>query len=418
MCIAHPKLRPGDRCPIAGCHGKLYDTKAPQKKVELKASVPVQATLYEQQVLRCAACQETFAAPLPQTARGTKYHSNVGAVLAVARYGLGLPHHRLEQWQAWAGVPLPASSQFERVEKLANAAAPVFAAIKKLAAERPLLQSDDTSGRILSLTAENKTLAASERSGVFTTGILARGLDDSVAKVVLYASGRRHAGENVDSLLQQRSRETGEPIHVADGTSMVPRARRIASNCLAHARRRFVELEAIFPEHCARVLDDVASVYQHEEATRGMSPDQRLSYHQDHSGPLLEGLREWMDEEVEQRRVEPNSRLGKAFAYVKRRWEALTRFLEVPGVPLDNNNLELQLKTAQRHRKNSLFYKNEPGAAIGDALMSVIRTAIVNGVDPVRYLTAVATHPAEVRRTPQDWLPWNYQPPGEAAPLN
>ena len=58
------------------------------------------------------------------------------------------------------------------------------------------------------------------------------------------------------------------------------------------------------------------------------------------------------------------------------------------------------------------------GAAIGDTLMSLIRTAIVNGVDPVRYLTTVAAQAGEVRRSPQDWLPWNYQPPGQATALN
>lgn len=413
--VSHPRLKPGDACPMAGCHGKLYDTQAPLTKVELKASAPVQATVNEQQVLRCAACQETFAAPLPQAATGHKYHPSVGAVIAVSRFGLGLPHHRLERWQAWAGVPLPASTQFERVEALANVVAPVFAELKSLAADRPLLQSDDTSGRILTLTAENKTLTANERSGVFTTGIVARGLDDTVPPIVLYASGRRHAGENVDTLLEQRSSEVGEPIHVADGTSMAPHRQRVSSNCLAHARRKFVEIEDIFPEQCARVLDDVATVYRHEEATAEMSPEERLRYHQEHSAPVLEALRQWMDQELEERRVEPNSRLGKAFAYVKRRWAGLTRFLEIPGVPLDNNETELQLKTPQRHRKNSLFYKNEVGAAIGDTLMSLIRTALVNGVDPVRYLTAVATHASEVRRAPRDWLPWNYQPPGQAA---
>jgi transposase len=416
--VTHPKLSPGDHCPIAGCHGRLYDTQAPNENVELKASAPVQATVYERQVLRCAACQETFAAPLPAMATGRKYHPSVGAVLAVARYGLGLPHHRLAQWQAWAGIPLPASTQFEQVEELANAGLPVLSVAEKLAADRPILHSDDTGGRILTLTAENKTRAPDERSGVFTTGIVARGLDPSVPEIVLYASGRKHAGENVDSLLARRSSEAGVAIHVADGTSMAPRRARISSNCMVHARRNFIELETIFPKQCARVLGDIATVYRNDDAAAGMSPDGRLRYHQEHSAPVLEAMREWMDRELEERRVEPNSRLGKAFAYMKRKWEGLTRFLEVPGVPLDNNKIELQLKTAQRHRKNSLFYKNEPGAAVGDTLMSLIRTAIVNGVDPVHYLTAVAAHAAEVRRAPQDWLPWNYRPPGEAAPLN
>jgi MoxR-like ATPase len=187
---------------------------------------------------------------------------------------------------------------------------------------------------------------------------------------------------------------------------------------MAHARRNFIEIEAIFPEECARVLDDIAAVYRNDSAAAQMSPDERLRYHQEHSAPVLEAMREWMDRQIEERRVEPNSRLGKAFAYMKRKWEGLTRFLKVAGVPLDNNKIELQLKTAQRHRKNSLFYKNAAGAAIGDTLMSLIRTAVVNGVDPVHYLTTVAAHADEVRRAPRDWLPWNYQPPSEAASLS
>jgi transposase len=415
----HPDLKPGDPCPLAGCHGRVYDTHAPQRRVELKASAPVQATVYEQQVLRCAACQETFAAPLPESATGRKYDPSVGAVVAVSRFGLGLPHNRLEQWQAWAGVPLPASTQFERVEALANNAAPAFQEMKRQAAERPLLQSDDTSGRILTLTAENKTRTADERTGVFTTGILARGLDDSLPPIVLYASGRRHAGENVDSLLAARSAQTGAPIHMADATSMAPRCKRIPSNCMAHARRPFFELEAIFPEQCAHVLDELAKVYVHDDATRDMTPEERLRYHQRHSAPVLDELRQWIDGQLEERKVEPNSRLGKAFSYVRRHWSGLTRFLEVPGVPLDNTAAERDLKTAQRHRKNSLFYKNEAGAAIGDELMSLIRTCVVNLVDPVRYLTAIAGHASEVRRAPADWLPWNYQgPPASPPTLN
>jgi hypothetical protein len=106
--VAHPKLRAGDHCPLAGCGGcggKLYDTKAPYKKVELEGvgagtsdGVAASATL--------RGCQETFAAPLPETAMGTKYHPSVSAVLAVARYGLGLPHYRLAQWQEWAAERL------------------------------------------------------------------------------------------------------------------------------------------------------------------------------------------------------------------------------------------------------------------------------------------------------------------------
>ena len=53
-------------------------------------------------------------------------------------------------------------------------------------------------------------------------------------------------------------------------------------------------------------------------------------------------------------------------------WEKLTRFLHVPGAPLDNSIRERALKKAILHRKNALFYKTQRGARVGDMYMSLI----------------------------------------------
>lgn len=414
--VGHDELAPGDPCPEQGCQGRLHDTKVPAKDVVLKAAAPVQATVYRRQVLRCGCCQQTFTAPLPKDAPLTKYDPSVDAVLAVIRYSLGMPHHRLAQWQGWAGVPLPASTQFERVEAMANAVLPVVLHKEKLAANRPLLQSDDTGARVRSLQEENKTRGPSERTGVFTSAMVARGLDGATPPIVLYASGRRHAGENVDRILKRREPGMAPPIHMADASSMAPRAKRVEAKCNSHARRNFFEASAAFPGQCAKVLDDYGTLYQNDAATREMTPEARLAYHQEHSRPVMDALYQWIDQQFQERLVEPNSRLGKAFAYMKNHRDGLCRFLEVPGVPLDNNLTEQEIKPAQRHRKNSLFFNNEAGAAVGDVLLSAIRTCTANRVDPVRYLTAVARNASTVARAPGAWLPWNY--PESPAELN
>jgi len=162
------------------------------------------------------------------------------------------------------------------------------------------------------------------------------------------------------------------------------------------------------------VLEDIAMIYLHDSQTWEMDPSARLDYHQEHSGPVMTALREWIDQQFRDRLVEPNSRLGKAFQYVKNHWSGLTRFLEVPGVPLDNNVAERELKPSQRHRKNSLFFLTQAGADIGDLLMSQIRTCVVNHIDPVHYLTAIGTHAAEARASPDAWLPWTYKTTLEA----
>ena len=248
----------------------------------------------------------------------------------------------------------------------------------------------------------------------WTTGIVATGLEHAARTIVLYASGRRHAGENLDRILDDRT-EAGEFIHMADAASRTPKAkRRIPANCLTHARRYFVELDEAFPEWCERVLDDMATIYRNDDETREMDPSARLLYHQEHSRPVMTALLTWIEQQFTERLVEPNSRLGKAFGYVKNHWSGLTRFLEVPGVPLDNNVAERELKPSLRHRKNSLFFKTQAGADIGDVLMSQTRTCVVNGVDPVAYLTAIGTHAAEARASPEAWLPWTYKTTLEA----
>src|SRR5215475_8406578 len=100
----------------------------------------------------------------------------------------------------------------------------------------------------------------------------------------------------------------------------------IEAKCLAHARRKFIEIERAFPVECGRVLDATAKVYQFEAETKGISATERLECHQARCGPVMAELREWIEEEFAERRTEPNSSRGQAFRYVLKHWEGLTRF--------------------------------------------------------------------------------------------
>ena len=73
------------------------------------------------------------------------------------------------------------------------------------------------------------------------------------------------------------------------------------------------------------------------------------------------------------------------------------------------------LKTAARSRKNSLFFRNEIGALIGDVLASVIQSCVLNDVNPIAYLTEVGREWEAVRRAPCEWLPWCWAAGGARA---
>jgi len=399
VCCTDPTLRPGDQCPHRPCHGHLYDTRAPQVFIRLEGHAIVEATRYEQTVLRCSACLARFAAPLPPGVPPEKYDATADAALALMKYGAGMPLYRQSRLQSLMGVPLPAGTQFERCEAVADAVHPVFLELQRQAASGEVLHTDDTGVKILACLKENEQLPQSERQGLYTTGIGARAGEREVA---LYFSGRRHSGENLAALVKQRPQGLSPPIVMADAESKnwTGEFEQVVAKCLAHGRRQFVDLEAAFPAECRRVLDDLAKVYRIDAETRTMTPGERLAYHQERSGPILESLREWIEQQLAEHQVEPNSPLGQAMRYWLRHWSGLTRFLSVAGTPLDNNYVERILKRAVLHRKNALFFKTEHGAAISDALMSLIESCGLNGANAFEYLVTLIRHAKEVRARP------------------
>jgi transposase len=189
-------------------------------------------------------------------------------------------------------------------------------------------------------------------------------------------TGRQHAGENLTELLKQRATGLAPPIQMCDALSRNASKdfETIMANCLTHVRRQFVELVDRFPEECEYVIEKLGTVYHHDAIAKkeAQSIDERLEYHQIHSRPVMVELKAWCDRQIDEKLVEPNSGLGKAINYMLRHWEKLTRFLHIPGAPLDNNICEQALKHVILHRKNAMFYKTQRGAYVGDLFMSFI----------------------------------------------
>jgi hypothetical protein len=122
----------------------------------------------------------------------------------------------------------------------------------------------------------------------------------------------------------------------------------------------------------------------------------------------MEQLHAWLMAQFAEKKVEPNSGLGLAMRYLLKHWERLTLFLRQPGAPLDNNIRERALKKAILHRKNSLFYKTENGARVGDLFMSLIHTCELCGANPFDYMTRLQRHANELAQNASEWMPWNY----------
>jgi transposase len=158
-------------------------------------------------------------------------------------------------------------------------------------------------------------------------------------------------------------------------------------------------------------VEGFGAVYHYDALAReqGLSLEERLLFHQEHSGPLMKDLHEWMEAQLAEHKTEPNSGLGKAISYLLNHWPKLTLFLRQGGAPIDNNIVERALKKAILNRKNALFYKTLNGAGVGDLFMSLIHTCELNGANPFHYLTELQRHAEELAANPAEWMPWNYR---------
>lgn len=422
----HEELAVGQRCPVCG-QGNLYELPS-GVEIRIDGHALLSAMRYELQKLRCSACGQIFTAALPHEAGAEKYSPRARAVLVVSRYYLGLPFYRVASYQTMLGVPVPDATQWDQIERVGDCCYVVFEYLETVAAQGELIHQDDTSVRILTLLKENQRIRAqaeaqgvsrpTERTGMFTTALVVKvvsgvGPTGGEQLICLYYSGRAHAGENLAALLEKRQAAREPPLVMSDALSRneVTAGVVMRCHCLAHGRRQFSDIAEVFPTECRVVIDTLKQVFDHEEEAREqqMSPPARLAYHQTYSQPLMDALKEWLDRQMDERLVEPNSSLGQAIRYMQTYWETLTRFLQLEGAPLDNNVVERALKLFIRQRNNSLFYKSEYSAYIASVLTSLIITCIYAGVNVLDYLVALQEHRSEVFAAPEAWLPWTYQ---------
>jgi hypothetical protein len=418
--VPHEDLQAGDPCPKCQ-QGTVYQVKKPGLLIRIVGQAPLHATVYELEKLRCNLCGKVFTAPPPEDLGPDTYEATASSMMALLKYGTGLPFNRSQRLQGSLGIPLPASTQWDIVNAKAKIIEPAGKELIRQAAQGDVLYQDDTSIRILQFMGKRAKQAAfqedlqqdsdkKKRTGLFTSGIVSTCEGRQIA---LFFTGRQHAGENLKDLLDQRAQELERPIQMCDAQSsnMPAELETILANCLAHSRRKFADVVNSFSQECRYVIEALKVVYKNDADAREqeLSPEQRLQFHQQHSAPVMNELKAWLDRQFDQRLVEPNSGLGQAISYMRNHWQKLTLFLRKAGAPLDNNVCERALKKAILHRKNSLFYKTQRGADVGDLFMSLIYTCELCGADPFDYLTELERHADDLAARPESWMPWNYR---------
>ena len=405
-------------CAQSGDRAKL-EYASPSVLVFLEGTPLVSGNRVSLKRAKCSVCETYFTANLPAKFKGrSKYSHTAKSAIAIQHYYAGQAFKLTEGLQKAQGVPLADATQYDLMDSLYNAVIIyVFCALKVCASNGYTFYFDDTTGRVIDQIVKNKnSITRKDKKSIHATALLS---EYEGHRIYLFQTNTKTAGQTFAQLIENRQ-SSDDFITMSDASANnFPQldesllAKWVISLCLSHSRRKFHELidDKGGDEDCRLVLKIIGNVYSNERHCKdaNLNNEDRLSYHQQHSAPEMIALRTWLNNLLLYKQVEPNSPMGEAIAYLLKRWVFLTQFLQTVGAPLDNNICEIAIKVLIRYRNNSRFYKTLYGASIGDAMMSVLHTAVAAGINPFDYLNTLQLYSDAVQTNPDQWLPWNYQ---------
>ena len=417
----------GALCEACG-FGKMYRYR--EKVIIRVIGQPLfAAELHHYEQARCRECGRIIRAASPDCVHHgvgsdyIRYDWSACAMLLVLHYFGGLPFKRLESLHAGWGIPMPDANQWQLANASDDSLLPLYRAYERYAIQTATnFRIDDTGTMVIALKKEIAAeIAVLQQLGESTkgvrTGINATGIywETPDGPIILFYTGRHHAGEIVDQLLGHRLLSSPKLVKCTDGASKnfdhEQGDKLVESTCNAHAFLKFRDLKDKHPAEYAEAGRIYKQVFDNDDkaAALGLSPLDRMLYHREHSKPLMQELKKMCEAKIASKLVEPSSPLWEPLTFIINQWARLTRFCEVPGVPLDTNLVEQALIMPVRYLNGSFNYQSVDGAVVGDHVMSLIATARAHDVEPVAYLTECLRNHEDLAKRPDYYLPWQYK---------
>lgn len=423
---------PGQKCPDCLEHF-LYKLEA-LKTIRLVGHAPVSAFKFIIERSGCV-CGAVYNAKVPPEFQdlynADKYGPSAMASILVYKYLMAVSFGMLSKVQSMHGVPLPASTQANKIKEHAlDVIKAVAEVLRYLSANAYLLGFDDTVIRLMEKRLTTKNTETNRGHG---TAVLANHFDDQDNVIVLYDFDfNKHAGDVVIDLLKLREKDKDIPLLISDGLKAYDECKKdgIDLNCNTHARRKIVEED---PKQKTFVGQAIVACYQaiykndRHCKDNNLSDLDRMAYHHKNSQYSFERIKiifEILTGKISSSKdpsiladfkipyyvqeVEPNDDLATIANYFLIRYTALTRVMFIPGVPLDTNYVERAIKAIIRIRVNSLFFENLESAKYSGEILSVLETTNLNKINVFIYVEFLIANREEVIKNPRNYLPWLY----------
>lgn len=323
----------------------------------------------------CNGCIETAPAP-PKVIPGSRYSPEFAVEVAVGKYLDHLPLERQCRIMRREGLHIDSQTLWDQLNGLARLLKPTYDALGRRVLASDLVHADETSWRLMDKASDAKWWVWATAS---TDAVVYRILD----------SRSTEAGAKV--LPGYRG------IVMADGYGAYTALSRTGpgftlAHCWAHVRRKFIEIENNFPKACGEILALIGKLYGVEQQVPGATEESlrlRAKIRSEQSRPIVRDIHAWVLAQTPL----PQSGLGQAIQYMGGMWNGLTRFLEDPRIPLDNNHAERGLRGVVLGRKNHYGSRSKRGTEVAGLFYSLMESAKLTGVEPKSYLLK-ATHAA------------------------
>jgi transposase len=388
-----------EACP--DCGGELRKLGEDVSEVLERIPSHFQVIRHVRVKLACACCERIVqaAAPSRPIERGIAGPGLLAHVL-VSKFGDHLPLYRQSEIYAREGVELDRSTLADWVGGTSRLFEPLVEMLRRHVMSAEKLHADDTPVPVLA-----PGLGKTKTGRLWTYVRDDRPAGDSTPPAVWFAYSPDRKGEHPKAHLSQFSGTLQADGYA--GFDQIYEAGRIQeAACWAHVRRKFYDLQVAHKSTvAAEALERIGALYGIEKEINGRLPEERREIRNTRSRPLLESLKQWLEETLG--KLSRKSDTSLAVRYALGRWEALMRYCNDGHLEIDNNAAERSLRAVALGRKNYLFAGSDRGGESAAAIYSLIGTAKLNGINPESYLRNVLSRIAEhpINRI-EELLPW------------
>jgi len=390
-----------DQLPSCRCCGSQMEDSGMTEDSEYLTKIPAQYYVVVQMrhKYRCGKCHSNIktAPTVPRIKEGSSYSDAMVIDVAMSKYCDLIPIERYAAIASRDGVKdLPTQSLIEGTHNLADLVEPSYNKVGVEVLESKLLNADETPQRMLEGDKKSNWFLwgfSTARSSYFECHDTRSG---DVASKLLIKSKCEYLVSDVYSGYNKAVRETNE----VRGQMKLPSI--VNVYCNAHARRYFRQAGDRFPKEAQFFTDQYEQIYKIENLAKGKPPNEVLEL-RSQMKPYFKTIKDKCLADIAS--YSDKSGVARAMNYFLKNYQGLTRYLENPELPIDNNSQERLLRNPVIGRKTWYGTHSKRGAKTAAILFSLVESCKLNKINPREYFKKLVQdlHQGKPHYTPREY---------------